>query len=130
MTQQARNLSWKLADQGIKLSVVIHDRHRKSAPKADAVFRSEGARVIVTPLMAPMANVHVERWVGSCRRECLDWMLIVNQGHLEAVLLSTAGTTTVSARIGVGTCDHPLPVAIPSLRRMGRAAGRLDSLAY
>ena len=28
-----------------------------------------------------MANAHAERWVGSCRRECLDWMLIVNQRH-------------------------------------------------
>jgi Integrase core domain/Acyl-CoA dehydrogenase, C-terminal domain len=28
----------------------------------------------------------VERWVGSARRECLDWMLIVSQRHLEAVL--------------------------------------------
>jgi putative transposase len=65
---------------------VIHDRDRKFAPKADTVFKSEGARVIVTPLMAPMANAHAERWVGSCRRECLDWMLIVNQRHLEAVL--------------------------------------------
>jgi len=36
--------------------------------------------------MAPMADAHAERWVGGCRRECLDWMLIVNQRHLEAVL--------------------------------------------
>ena len=86
LTQQARNLSWKPADLGIKLSVVIHDRDQKFASKADAVVRSEGARVMVIPLMAPMANAHAERWVGSCRRECLDWMLIVNQRHLEAVL--------------------------------------------
>jgi len=33
-----------------------------------------------------MANAHAERWIGSCRRDCLDWMLIVNQLHLEAVL--------------------------------------------
>ena len=86
VTQQARNLSWKVDDVGIKLRIVIHDRDRKFAPKADTVFSSEGARVIVTPLMAPRANAHAERWVGSCRRECLDWMLIVNQRHLEAVL--------------------------------------------
>ena len=42
--------------------------------------------MILTPLMAPRANAHAERWIGSCRRECLDWMLIVNQRHLEAVL--------------------------------------------
>jgi transposase InsO family protein len=36
--------------------------------------------------MAPRANAHVERWIGSCRRECLDWMLVVNQRHLEVIL--------------------------------------------
>ncbi|MDQ6771888.1 MAG: transposase [Candidatus Dormibacteraeota bacterium] len=86
VTQRARNLRWKLEDEGIKLRFVIHDRDRKFAPKADTVFKSEGAWVIVTPLTAPMANAHAERWVGSCRRECLDWMLMVNQRHLEAVL--------------------------------------------
>jgi putative transposase len=42
--------------------------------------------VIVTPLLAPKANAHAERWIGSCRRECLDWMLVVNQRHLEEVI--------------------------------------------
>jgi len=72
--------------RGNQVRFVIHDGDRKFAPRADTVFRAEGARVIVTPLMAPMANAHAERWVGSCRRECLDWMLIVNRRHLEAVL--------------------------------------------
>lgn len=86
VAQQARNLCWKLEDEGIRLRFVIHDRDRKFAPQADRVFRSAGARVIVTPLMAPRANAHAERWIGSCRRECLDRMLILNQRHLEAVL--------------------------------------------
>jgi putative transposase len=86
VSQQARNLSWKLEEEGIKLSVVIHDRDKKFAPEADAVFKSEGARVILTPLMAPRANAHAERWIGSCRRECLDWMLVLNERHLEAIL--------------------------------------------
>ena len=73
MTQQARNLSWTLEEEGIEPSVVIHDRDKKFAPKADGVFKSEGVRVILTPLMAPRANAHAERWIGSCRRECLDW---------------------------------------------------------
>jgi transposase InsO family protein len=42
--------------------------------------------VILTPLMAPRANAHCERWIGSCRRECLDWMLIISERHLQAVL--------------------------------------------
>ena len=86
VTQQARNLSWKLSDEGISVWVVVHDRDRKFARSFDAVFEGDGARVILTPLMAPRANAHAERWVGSARRECLDWMLIVSQRHLEAVL--------------------------------------------
>jgi len=85
ITQQARNLSWKLEDEGIKLSAVIHDRDKKFAFQADRVFESQGARVILTPLMAPRANAYAERWIGSCRRECLDWILVVNQ-HLQAVI--------------------------------------------
>jgi putative transposase len=86
VTQQARNLSWTLSDEGINVRVVVHDRDRKFARSFDAVFEAEGARVILTPLMAPRANAHAERWVGSARRECLDWMLIVSPRHLEAVL--------------------------------------------
>jgi hypothetical protein len=41
---------------------------------------------VLTPLLAPRANAHAERWVGGARRECLDWMLIVGHRHLEAVL--------------------------------------------
>ena len=62
-----RNLSWKLEDEGVRLGAVIHDRDKKFAPAADAVIRSEGARVILTPLRAPSANAHAERWIGSCR---------------------------------------------------------------
>jgi putative transposase len=86
VTQQARNLSWKLSDEGINVRVVVHDRDRKFARSFDAVFEGEGARVILTPLMAPRANAHAERWVGSARRECLNWMLIVSPRHLVAVL--------------------------------------------
>jgi putative transposase len=42
--------------------------------------------VIRTPVAAPKAKAHAERWVGSVRRECLDRILIVSRGHLERVL--------------------------------------------
>jgi len=86
VTQQARQVCWRLEDEGIKLGFVIHDRDKKFAARADTVFKSAGARVVLTPLMAPLANSVAERWVGSCRREALDRMLILNQRHLEAVL--------------------------------------------
>jgi putative transposase len=86
VTQQARNLAWQLDEEGIELSLLLHDRDRKFAASFDRVFESGGARVVLTPLMAPKANAHAERWIGSCRRECLDWMLIASEGHLRRVL--------------------------------------------
>jgi transposase InsO family protein len=35
---------------------------------------------------APNTNAHVERWVGSVRRECPDRLLIVGRRQLEHVL--------------------------------------------
>jgi putative transposase len=35
---------------------------------------------------APTANASAERWVGTVRAECLDWLLIVGRGHLEQIL--------------------------------------------
>ena len=43
--------------------------------------------MIKTPIAAPKANSHIERQIGTTRRACLDWLLIVNRTHLERVLL-------------------------------------------
>jgi transposase InsO family protein len=40
----------------------------------------------LTPVQAPNANAFAERWVGTVRAECLDWLLIVGRRHLEQVL--------------------------------------------
>jgi transposase InsO family protein len=50
------------------------------------VFRSEGVEIICTPLRAPKANAVAERWVGTARRDCLDWLLIASRRQLEHVL--------------------------------------------
>jgi len=39
VTQQARNLSWKLSEEGINVRVVVHDRDRKFRPKLRRRFR-------------------------------------------------------------------------------------------
>jgi transposase InsO family protein len=65
---------------------LLRDRDAKFCRSFDDVFRSEGAQVLVTPVRAPTANAYAERWVGTVRAECLDWLLIVGRGHLEQVL--------------------------------------------
>jgi len=52
----------------------------------DDVFASEGIQVVKTPVRAPKANAFAERFVGTVRRECLDWLLILNRRHLGHVL--------------------------------------------
>jgi putative transposase len=50
------------------------------------VFRSEGVRIVKTPVRAPRANAIAERFVRTIRTECLDWLLILNRRHLEHVV--------------------------------------------
>jgi transposase InsO family protein len=86
VSQQARNLCWELAEIGVDARFLIHDHDAKYGGGSDLVFRAEGIEVIRTPIAAPKANAHIERLIGSTRRECLDWILILNRRHLERVL--------------------------------------------
>jgi putative transposase len=84
VTQQSRNLVWQL--DGSPIRFLIHDYDAKFAGPSDAVLRAEGIRVIKTPIAAPRANAYMERQIGSGRRECFDWLLIVGRRHLERVM--------------------------------------------
>jgi transposase InsO family protein len=86
VTQQARNVSWELKQLGVNARFLIHDYDDKYGGGSDGVFESDGMAVIRTPIAAPKANSHMERQIGSTRRECLDWLLILNRRHLERVL--------------------------------------------
>ena len=83
VTQQARNLTMTANFSPLFL---IRDRDAKFSGPFDEIFRSEGVRIIRTPIRAPKANAYAERWVGTVRRECLDWLLIFGRRHLERVL--------------------------------------------
>jgi putative transposase len=86
VTQQARNLMIDLEDRGQPAHFLIHDRDAKFSRSFDAVLQAADVRVIRTPVRAPNANAHIERWVGTVRRECLDRLLIFNRRQLERVL--------------------------------------------
>jgi transposase InsO family protein len=97
VTQQARNLA--VGERPCSLRFLISDRDSKFTDPFDEVFRSEGVRIIQTPVRAPRANAFAERWVRTVRTECLDWMLVLGRRHLERVLGHTPPTTTPKGRI-------------------------------
>jgi putative transposase len=85
VTQQARNLIMRLDDQQ-PFRFLIHDRDTKFGHAFDEVFRTEGIRVIRTPVQAPNANAYAERCVRTLRADCLDRILILGRRHLEHML--------------------------------------------
>ncbi len=90
VTQQARNLVLELDDRSIPVRFLIRDRDTKFTRTFDEVFRSEGARVIRTPIRAPNANAYAERVIETIRAECLDWTLNLGRRHLDRTLRTYA----------------------------------------
>ena len=45
-----------------------------------------GLSILKTPFRAPQANAVCERLGGSMRRECLDFLIPLNDRHLRAIL--------------------------------------------
>jgi putative transposase len=82
-----------LDDREQPLRFLVRHRNSRFSGGCDHAFTSEGVTVLRTPVQAPNANAHAERWIGSVRRECLDRLLIFSRRHLEHVL-------RVYARVG------------------------------
>src|SRR6266581_3737689 len=65
---------------------IIHDRDSIYSKELDSSLRSLGLRVLRTPYRSPQANAFCERLIGSARRECLDFMIPLNESHIRMIL--------------------------------------------
>ena len=65
---------------------VIHDRDSIFSPMLDTALNDFGVCVMKTPVRAPKANAYCERLVGTIRRECLDYLIPINDRHLRLIL--------------------------------------------
>ncbi len=86
VAQHARNVTWELEELKIPIKVLIRDRDSKYSSDFDAVFSAAGIRIARTPFRSPRTNAACERLLGSLRRECLDWLIILGERHLIRVL--------------------------------------------
>ena len=82
VTQQARQIVWRLSNEPQSMRFLMHDRDSKFTAGFDHIFVSEGIEIVRTPFRAPKANAVAERWVRTVRQECSDQLLILNQRHL------------------------------------------------
>jgi putative transposase len=131
VTQQARNLSFVLAERSRPVKFLIRDRDTKFTASFDDVFRGDGTQIIRTPVAAPNANAYAERWVSTARSECLDWILIRAERHLSRVLAEYIGHYNHArphrSRDLRSPCasaaEPPSTATVQPIRRRGRLGG-------
>jgi putative transposase len=128
VTQQARNLLMDLGDHVGQFRFLTRGRDAKFTDSFDAVFGSEGTRILRTPIRAPRANAFAERWVGTVRRELLDRMLVIGQWQLETLLAGyVAHDNEHRPHRALGQAS-PLRVALPAAPAAAMRVVRVDRL--
>ena len=78
-TQAARNLFVRHPDRFTHTRALVRDRASQFVNDFDEIFRSEGLKILRTPVRVPVANAFAERWIGTLRRELLDRTIIWNR---------------------------------------------------
>ena len=96
---------------------LLRDRDGKYGE--DFVRRVESMDIeqVLTSARSPWQNPYVERLIGSIRRECIDHMIIFNEGHLRRVLQEYFDYYHYSrTHLGLAKdCPEPRSVEYPGL---------------
>jgi transposase InsO family protein len=90
-TQAARNLFVRHSERLAGCGALVRDRGRQFTAAFDEIFRTEGIKVLKTPVRTPVANAFAERWIGTLRRELLDRTLVWNRQQLERIVVDYIG---------------------------------------
>jgi putative transposase len=65
---------------------LIHDRDSIFSSELDVALKAMNLKVLKSPFHAPQANAFCERVIGTIRRECLDFLIPLNERHLRSLL--------------------------------------------
>ena len=60
-------------------------RSRYGIRRVDGTIAAMQIQEVVTAPRSPWQNAYVERFIGSIRRECLDYVIVVNAAGLQRV---------------------------------------------
>ena len=83
-------------------------------------------------IQAPNANAHAERVIETMRAECLDWMLILGQRHLDRTLRTYADhynrgrsrcALALASPLAEASITVPVPVSTRDVRRRDLLGG-------
>ena len=108
---------------------LLHDRDAIFSASLDATARSFGLAILKSPPRCPKANAFCERLIGTLRRECLDWIIPLGEGHLRSVIrewaahynrgrLHTALRSVPAPRSGIPAESQPHRHQLPSGQRV------------
>ena len=86
-SQAARNLLLQHGHQLADAQALVRDRASQFIDAFDEIFRTEGCKILKTPVRTPVANAFAERWIGTLRRELLDRTIIWNRRQLERLVV-------------------------------------------
>ena len=96
---------------------LIVDRDSIFSPVVLSFIRSMGAKPCRTSYRSPWQNPIAERWIGSCRRELLDHVVVFGQRHLVGLVRSYVAyhhEDRTHMGLGKDTPDCQAPTPRPS----------------
>ena len=97
---------------------LIRDRDASYGHAVTRRLAAMGIRDRPTAPRSPWQNGHVERLIGSIRRECLDHIVVLGEAHLRRILRRMPITTTRSEHTGLRTRTPRRRVRSNSLERV------------
>ena len=66
--------------------LVLHERDSIYSSDLDSALKAMNLRILKSPFQAPQANAFCARVIGTIRRECLDFLIPLNERHLRGLL--------------------------------------------
>ena len=95
---------------------LIHDRDSIFSQVLDQNICNLGLRVLKTPPRAPQANAICERFLGTLRRECLDFIIPLTAPHLRRLLqewMAHYNSGRPHMSLGPGIPQPPVLLPVP-----------------